>query len=155
MPLLVHLYSQTSPIARNVSDYVSWLIDNQELTRLAHRSVQHSTGNAIEQMVVPRLWRFELSQGKYIDPDYSIWCERRSISHCYPVWDKPQSICIGDGIKRKNCCTVRHDRFEKISWCSQSDIWPKGHVTESERSIIWLRRTVTNFPASVLSRLKF
>jgi hypothetical protein len=59
----------------NVSDYVFWSIDYHELTRIAHRnrSVENAIGKAIEQMVIPMLWGFELSQGKYIDSDYSIW----------------------------------------------------------------------------------
>ena len=61
----------------NVSDYVFWSIDYHELTRIAHRnrSVPNALGNAIEQMAIPKLWEFELSQGKYIASDYSIWCQ--------------------------------------------------------------------------------
>ena len=83
----------------NVLNYVLWSIDYHELTRIAHRkrSVQQAIGNAIEQMVIPRLWGFALSQGKHIDSDYSIWCQTWSISRCYPVRDKPQSVSIGDG----------------------------------------------------------
>jgi len=58
-----------------VSNYVFWSIDYLELTRTVHRkgAVQYAIGNAIEQMVLPRLWGLELSQGKHIDSDYSIW----------------------------------------------------------------------------------
>jgi len=62
-------------LSEKVSDYAFWSIDYHELTRIVHRkrSVQYAIGNAIEQMVLPRLWGLELSQGKHIDSDYSIW----------------------------------------------------------------------------------
>jgi hypothetical protein len=114
----------------NVLNYVLWSIDYHELTRIAHRkrSVQHAVGNAIEQMVIPRLWGFELSQGKHID---SIWCQTWSISRCYPVRDKPQSVSIGDDIDRKNCRTVCHDRFENLHGVSSQIFGQKGSVVES------------------------
>jgi hypothetical protein len=99
-----------------VSDYVFWSIDYHELTRIAHRkrSVQYAVGDAIEKMVLPGLGGLELSQGKHVDSDYSIRHQTESISRCYPVRDKPQAVSIGDGIDRKNCRTVCHDRFENL-----------------------------------------
>jgi hypothetical protein len=54
--------------------------------------------------------------------DYVFW----SISRCYPVRDKRQTVSIGDGIDRKNCRTVCHDRFEDLHSVFQSDTWIEG-----------------------------